>query len=127
MNVLKSEQVTNYFGKWPSFHDAEIINISLTRNDQCLKLKIHVFDYSDKVDSTGKYAIKKSGLITFCLNGVSDINIDGEFNDQNVIASLDIQAMENHTKKVSISPIFGPGIKAICKDVIVESIQPDKP
>jgi hypothetical protein len=69
MTRIKNEKaLTDIFGRWPSFHDAEIISIYLDRSGQdgpSLEAKIHLFEMTNRVDAKGYYVLKNHILVTF--------------------------------------------------------------
>lgn len=75
-----------WFGKQPTFHDAEIISLSLNRTGAS-ELKIHGWIMTDDVDPNGYIVLDKHAVVTFRLEGVMDLQLDG-FSGQNVIAGL---------------------------------------
>ncbi len=78
--------LVKWFGQWPSFHDAEILSLELNR-DQASRLRIRTFDKTDQIDSQGFYILRKHVIVTFWLEGIADLHLDG-FSSQNVIAGL---------------------------------------
>ncbi|OWV80575.1 hypothetical protein ATY78_07790 [Rhizobium sp. R635] len=75
-----------WFGEEPTFHDAEIISLSLNRTGTS-ELKIHGWIMTDKVDPNGYIVLDKHAIVTFKLEEVMDLQLDG-FSNQNVIAGL---------------------------------------
>ena len=113
------EQVTDIFGYWPSFHDAEIKWLRLDRRDPdggvgaVLEFAIHCFEMTEEVAPSGHYVLRKHTLIHFRFREVTDLRLE-EFNHQNVIFGLDItdeadESWERSYFRVSIDPSFGVG------------------
>ena len=88
-DVPGGEELLAWFGKVPTFHDAEIISLSLTRTGTS-ELKIHGWIMTDAIDPNGYFVLDKHAVVTFCLDGVVDLQLDG-FSGQNVIAGLILQ------------------------------------
>ena len=78
-----------WFGEEPTFHDAEIISLSLSRTGPS-ELKIHGWIIADGVDPEGYNVLDKHAVVTFSLEGVMDLKLDS-FSIQNVIAGLILQ------------------------------------
>src|SRR5689334_12420557 len=95
--VKNAELLTKIFGRWPSFHDAEIISIFLTRegvDSPSVELKIHVFEMTREVDNRGYYLLKNHTTVMLRFKDISeDIQI-ASFNHQNSIASLEFNQTE---------------------------------
>lgn len=84
------------FGRWPSFHDAEVIRVRFEREGSdapFMECDIHVFEMTSEVDSSGHYVLKNHTLTTlrFC-----DIELDWfkGWNCQNAIFGLYIDPAE---------------------------------
>ena len=121
--VANPEVVTSAFGSWPSLHDAEILAVTLERdnerslerdNDPTLTLTVKVLPY----DPDGKAT---KGVVTFVFEGVSDVSL-GNFNHQNVINALLVEETEEG-KKLFIEQIYGLGGEAIFGTVRVLSAE----
>ena len=67
MQVVKdAELLAKIFGRWPSFHDAEIISVFVTRegaDPPVMDLKIHVFEGTREVDQRGYFVRKNHTLV----------------------------------------------------------------
>lgn len=103
--VVNPEVVTSAFGSWPSLHDAEILAVTLERdndlkgdNGPSLTLTVKILPY----DPEGK---ARRGKVTFVFEGVRDVLLS-YFNHQNVIGGLGVYETEEG-KKLDISPIHG--------------------
>jgi hypothetical protein len=94
--------LTSIFGEWPSFHDAEVIDVHLWRGDvkpgdwddsnvfPVLTIKVRI------LEATQPGAIGDSArdvLATFRFHDVDDVKIDG-FNHQNAILGISIVPRE---------------------------------
>ena len=81
-----------WFGHVPSFHDAEIISLHLNRTGPST-LSIHTWEITDTVDSKGFYALEKQAIVTFTLEGIENLELEG-FSCQNVIGGLELNHIE---------------------------------
>src|SRR5262249_21269440 len=88
--------VIAWFGYWPTFHDAEVLSITLDRLLGC-RVAIHVFEMTPEVDSRGHYASAKHAVVTFCLEGfpqgqygITNTRIES-FNHQNVLSGVSVK------------------------------------
>ena len=117
--ILGVEQVTDIFGYWPSFHDAEIKWMRLDGRGPdggigpILEFGIHCFEMTDKVAPSGHYILRKHTLVHFRFREVTDLRLE-EFNHQNAIFGLDIideadPSWERSYFRVTIDPSFGVG------------------
>lgn len=77
-----------WFGRPPRFHDAEIVALNLRRRAETT-LEIHFWIVKNEVDSRGYFGLDKHVVVTFAIEGIVDLELDG-FNHQNVIYSLEL-------------------------------------
>lgn len=82
-------ELVRWFGEIPSFHDAEIVSLELSRRG-ISKLRVHGFLMLDKVDERGFGVHEKHAVVTFALEDIMDLQLDG-FSPQNVIFGLQLQ------------------------------------
>jgi hypothetical protein len=75
-----------WFGRVPSFHDAEIVNLSLYRRAQST-LRVHAWNITNEVDDRGYFVLQKHAVVAFTLEDILDIQLEG-FSHQNVIFGL---------------------------------------
>jgi Immunity protein 50 len=119
--IKGSEKLLAIFARWPSFHDAEVMEIRLTRKskergekrDTGVELfaRIHTWDMTNEVDSSGYFVLINHTLVTFRFSSVEALQLDG-FNHQNVIFGLTIQSKESSEAgsskfHVEFDPCFG--------------------
>jgi hypothetical protein len=119
--VHGSGKLLEIFGRWPSFHDAEVMEIQLSRTpkgprgkrDRRVELlaRIHAWDMTNELDRRGYYVLKNYTLVTLRFSGVEELKLQG-FNHQNVIFGLTIQPKESSEAgsskfHVEFDPSFG--------------------
>lgn len=85
-----------WFGYWPSFHDAEVTSIELSRSGPS-RVAIHAFEMTDKVNAKGQYVCHKHVLVSFYAGGIRGIELTG-FNHQNVLTELELTKVEQGYK-----------------------------
>jgi hypothetical protein len=92
-----SEQVKEWFGKWPDFHDAEVINVSLAREGGSL-LRVYPY-YPDR-----------PATVEFVLGEVTDLELN-DFSNQNVINGLEVEAVADQSGerayRIILAPCYG--------------------
>ena len=128
-----SGKLTGIFGYWPTFHDAEIVELQLWRGDvypdtkkyvfPVLTVKLHVWELTSEVDTAGYLVLRKHTLTTLRFHDVLDLRIDG-FNQQNSILELSIARKQNtegpgRTFTVNFDPAFGMGAEFTCSRIEV--------
>lgn len=75
-----------WFGFWPSFHDGEVLSLHLDRAGPS-QLRVHTWEGTHQVDSRGYGVLQKHVVVTFILENISELELDG-FSHQNVLAEL---------------------------------------
>jgi hypothetical protein len=85
-----------WFGYWPSFHDAEVTSIELSRSGAS-HVAIHAFEMTDKVNIKGQYVCHKHVIVSFYVGGIREIELNG-FNHQNVLSGLELARVEQGYK-----------------------------
>ena len=130
--VKNSELVTSIFGTWPSFHDAEIVSLFLTRegaNAPVLDAQIHVFAATKEIDERGFYVLKHHTLVTLRFSRVlGDIQIKF-FNHQNVLVFLEIGPSESDPALllVEMPSSYGAELSFTCSSAEVVAVDPYEP
>jgi Immunity protein 50 len=132
--IRESEKLTGIFGYWPSFHDAEILELNFHRGNvrpeksiyefPVLTLRIHLWELTKEVDQRGYLVLRNHTLTTLKFSEVSEFKMEG-FNHQNAMMGLAIER-EDRTRgpspyyfRVSIDPAFGMGCSFECLGVEV--------
>lgn len=102
-HIEGNEKLTVIFGFWPSFHDAEVVDLHLWRGDAItershprfpvLTTKIHLWELTKEVDARGYYVLRNHTLATLRFHDVLNLEIKG-FSHQNVIFGLSIKSQE---------------------------------
>lgn len=128
----------DWFGRVPSFHDAEIISLALNRKGDSL-LTLHGWIMTDKKDEKGYFVLEKHAVVSFTMREIFDLQLDG-FGHQNVIGSLDLhhgppnpERRQLYTQRditdafeLTLEPCFGMDGVIRCKQLSV-SVKPGKP
>jgi Immunity protein 50 len=129
-SIENAELIEKIFGGWPSFHDAEIHSILLTRDCDVrprLEATIHHWQGTSEVDSNGYYVSIHHTLSTLRFSGVTDLKL-ADFNHQNVLWELEISesAEPRSYDRFSVSMPTSHGCEASfkCKEICVVSAVP---
>jgi len=132
VNIPGAADLIQVFGRWPSFHDAEVIRCVLERADShgagpSIGADVHVFEMSREVGTDGAYVLKNHRLVSFRFAGVDKVSLDG-FNHQNVLSALAIldirdRQMESLKYEVKFISSFGMGARFLCREVTIERVR----
>lgn len=102
--VPGAQELIKWFGYWPSFHDAEILDLKLARTGPST-LRIHTWETTDQVDNRGFFICRKHVVVSFLFEGVTELRLD-HFNGQNVISELDLRRT-GEGYELSLGPCYG--------------------
>ena len=101
-------ELLDWFGRVPSFHDAEIIDLHLKRCGSST-LRIHAWNMTDKVKK-GYFVLEKHAVVEFSIDRITNLNL-GDFNHQNVIDKLVLSRMESGENsavfELNLEPCYG--------------------
>ena len=92
-----NEAIRRYFGRWPTFHDAEIIEMHLHRGE------LSWLRVDTAID--GFHPEQKTGIVVFRFSGVLDLELN-DFSNQNVVSSIDFEKTVKGIK-VLLGPCYG--------------------
>jgi hypothetical protein len=100
-------EFVHWFGRWPSFHDAEVIGLGMNRA-QPSTIKIHCFDMTSVVLPDGTYECTHHAIVCFQFEEVFDSELRG-FNHQNVLSGLMVtrDAIDPQQYKLVLGGCYG--------------------
>jgi hypothetical protein len=99
-----AEKLYAWFGYWPSFHDAEVVEMHLSRSSSS-SLAVHTWEMTSEVDKQGYYALTKHIVVEFVLKGISSLDLSG-FNHQNVLSDLGLEKFDSGFR-LTLGPCSG--------------------
>lgn len=110
--IQGSEKLTNIFGYWPDFHDAEVIELHFSRGDMnpdegrydlpVLTISIDLKEWANATEPSGGPVRKHRILAMLRFADVDNFRMEG-FNYQNAIMELIVEYSE---QTGGISPYF---------------------
>ena len=105
--VPGGQQLLEWFdGRAPSFHDAEVLELSLDRNKARCSIKIHAFRMTSEVDAKGYFVLDKHVLVSFRLEGVVNLELN-DFNEQNAILGMALSRTADQGFRLELDPAYG--------------------
>ncbi len=133
--IKNVELLTNIFGRFPTFHDAEVVQITLDRGDwkntpPTLLAKIHVLKLVSKDDGKGNLLLSQYP-VELRFSDIEELNL-GDWNLQNVLAVLDVKEISEPQPsemkfKVMFESIYGLWAEFKCSEITVESVGSAEP
>jgi hypothetical protein len=134
--IINYRLVTDWFGRWPAFHDAEVLSMALDRGPletaagPSLTVRLHAFQPTPETEDRGYFRVIKHAIITLEFAGMEEVTLEG-FNCQNVIFQLDLAEAANDegpsALDVCIHSSFGVGCGFRSTFARVKSVEPGKP
>jgi hypothetical protein len=124
--VSGASLITEIFGFWPSFHDAEVLEVTLQRGaadhaGPSLSAKIHVFEMTADVGSSGHFVCRNHMIVEFRFSEIENLEMEG-FNHQNAIDRLIIKSDAAQLRRcVTFNSAYGLGADFTCSSVEVLS------
>jgi immunity protein 50 of polymorphic toxin system len=94
--IQHASRLTELFGHWPSFHDAEIIGAQLraaTATPSSLELEVEIAEMSGEVDEAGFYRDRQRCRAVLRFENVSELGLL-DFGPQNVLNDLTVRLTE---------------------------------
>jgi hypothetical protein len=130
-DINNKKALIDIFGRWPSFHDAEIIRMVLEREGDggpYLEAQIHVFEMTTEIDAKGYYVLKNPTLVTFRFTHIV-LEYLKWFNQQNVLWDLEIininpEENDGCNFKVVMPSSYGCEASFDCKDIVIVNVKP---
>jgi Immunity protein 50 len=128
--IGNAQQLIDVFGRWPAFHDGEVVRITLDRSGPdapSLEARIHVFEATGDVDGTRYFILRKHTLVTLRFADIELEELCG-FNHQNVlfdleVSTIDPQANEGRRLQVTLSTSCGVSAVFRCRSAsVVEAL-----
>jgi hypothetical protein len=104
-NLEGADALIEWFGRWPSFHDAEIISLELRRASSSF-MRIHTWNLTGAIKPDGFYVLDKHVIVAFEMVDISDLELV-QFSKQNVISGLGLEPIENHPDGATIKITLG--------------------
>ena len=132
--IQGSNLLNEQFGKWPSFHDSEIVSINFDRakeeRNPSIAVKVHVFEMTSEANDNGFYNLTNHCDIEFHFESVEEVALNG-FNHQNVISDIYFSQKtdSNGVSKIYVEfePCYGLELEFMCGKVTVKSVTPRDP
>lgn len=115
------KKVINFLGSWPSFHDAEVLNVELDAKMPAIIMRIYVFETDKTLDEKGYYKRIKNCIITLKFSSIQDLELY-DFNYQNILFNLEFRDIKEKIK-VLITSSYGLNGKFVCEKIEIISVE----
>ncbi|MBL9187435.1 MAG: hypothetical protein JNK23_08165 [Opitutaceae bacterium] len=125
VEITGSEKLTDVFGKWPSFHDAEVLSVTAERTDHgaAVSAVVHLAQPSAAIDGRGRYVLTKQMRVVLRFHRCDKIKF-ANFSPHNVLFELVISRSEGEDFAVEFDPTCGFDGSLRCRAVEVVDVSP---
>ena len=130
--VGNAAALTDIFGRWPSFHDAEVLRVVLDADgaggrSPSVEMQVYVFEMTSEVVD-GRYALANRTLVTFRFYGVANLELS-DLDSQNALLDLHIQdisdrGLENLKMEVKLASTLGLEGGFLCDSAEIMYVRP---
>ena len=129
--IREAHRLTDIFGRWPSFHDAEVLRVRLDHAADLgasIEADIHLFEMTSEVDQRGYFVLRHHTLATLRFDGLVGLDLHW-FDTQNVIAGLTIEKVHEPEQpeliwRVELDSSVGLEASFDCAAITVTDAQP---
>ena len=126
--IENAETLVSIFGRWPSFHDAEVWSLTQERTPKGFDViaTIHVFEMTSEVDARGFFRLQKHTRVVFRFVDCRETRFQW-FNHQNVLSELQIEPADKsgvRTTRVVFGSSYGLEGELFCDRVLVVEAVP---
>ena len=122
-DIPGKDEVISWFGRWPSFHDAEVLELHLNRSGTS-RLRVYAWNMTDRTfekDHKQYSVLEKHAVVTFEIDDIIDLKLT-EFSSQNVLSGIQL-TIDNGVYHLDLGPCYGLHGQITASQVRV-SIQP---
>jgi hypothetical protein len=102
--VPGATELISWFGYWPSFHDAEIVSLTLNRSGVST-LQVYTWQMTKEIDDRGFYVLEKHVLVNFRMEEILSLSLS-DFSQQNVIFGLCLSRI-GEGFEIKLDPCYG--------------------
>jgi len=87
--IRNHQAVVDFFDRWPSFHDANVVAYELGTEPDSISLTLHTWLMTDEVDAKGYFVLRNHALVAFRFGGLHDVQMDA-FRSDNILFGMEI-------------------------------------
>lgn len=118
--------VVAWFGRWPSFHDAEVLELCINRSGGSL-IRLHTWLIAPERDTGGKNVHTHHAVVTVRFGEIRDLELGGhDVTSQNVIFGLHVEREADDFVRVKLEPCYGLNGSFVGRGVTFE-VTPGEP
>ena len=108
--IRNHEAVVSFFGRWLSFHDANVLAYEMGSEPESLSLILHTWLMTNEVDAKGFFVSRNHALVSFRFSSLYEVKMDA-FRSGNILFGLEISqssdAVSFHIELDSVMDMSG--------------------
>ncbi len=87
--IRNHQGVVDFLGRWPSFHDANVLAYDIGSEPESLSFTLHTWLMTDEVDAKGYFVLRNHALVSFRFGSLHEVEMDA-FRSGNILFGLEI-------------------------------------
>jgi len=129
-HIQNHHALTEWFGYWPSFHDAYVRGYQPpTGNDPTRQVTLHTWEMTSALDTKGYFILRKHVLVTLRFTGIHAASLDAFSEDptNNILAAVEFSPPdEQGTFRVTLDSVMSKDATFSATAGEVVSVVPDE-
>ena len=129
--IVGYEKLISLFGYWPTFHDAEVLKITVDRGQRGvdfapkIDVEIYLYEMTSELDEQGNFVLKSHSKVHIQFRNIAKLQID-DFNHQNALWGILFEhtLQDNLQFQVTFESSYGFGAEFRCCEIEVVSVIP---
>ena len=93
--IPRADTVVSWFGHWPRFHDATIIELRLGAEPV---LRLRAFEMTDQTDAAGYFKLRNYSTVSFWFSDEVEFSLTSDSGAVGIVFSMDFQKAGDHLK-----------------------------
>lgn len=90
-------ELIEWFLGVPSFHDAEVLELTLSANGRCV-MRLHAWTNSGRLDDQGYFISENHASVSFVLEGIKEVDLLDLNLSPAIVYRLEISKREDHIR-----------------------------
>ena len=123
--ISSAYRLIDWFGRWPTFHDHEVLNVQMDGpTGPSILMRIHSWEMTNEADEKGFIKLRKHAIVTLKWKDVKSMFLH-DFNVQNVLGGILFREHENgvHTILDASNGMWGEIVAAEVEVIDVEPFE----
>lgn len=124
--IVGAHKLIDWFGRFPTFHDNEVLNVEMNRRGPSIVMKIHSFIMTQEIEKDGRIKLDKHSIVTIIWDKISKVELHN-FNDCNYLFELQFSMNSDGSITTCVDTSCGLYGEIVSAEVTILEIQPIDP